>query len=117
MRVPLAIFAVAFFASAPASSQSVDAAVEVVNEIRLVGVTDVQLTSDYLGRDVESWKIVGACSNRPTERVRFIHDQVSLTAKRVRIVPPYSMSADRQVCITNPEKLDPVLRSKLNLND
>jgi len=114
----VALALTAGFSSVSAAAQSVDAAVEVVTGFQLVGVTEVYLTDAIVGTDLQTWAVVGGCSNAPTARVRFVFDRISLSAKtRVRIVSPTTFNVDRRVCITNPEKLDPELRSRLKLSN
>lgn len=91
------------FGPTQASAQIIDFAVESVQFYEEVKIRIVDFYED------ETWEVVGACSNPPNLKARFVdfHEDV-----QVRIVQFYG---DRKVCITNAEDLEYKMRVKLGL--
>ena len=74
-----------------------------------IKILDSNNLTTLLG-DVETWKVLGVCSNSPNLRLEVLNpDSISSIlgdVKKVKIINNPIINADKTICITNAKELD-----------
>lgn len=74
-----------------------------------IEILDNNSLTTLLG-DVETWKVLGVCRNRPNLRLEVLNsDSISSIledVKKVKIINNPIVNADKTICITNAKELD-----------
>jgi hypothetical protein len=106
-----------FFLTGLANSETINFATKIAGPYEIFKDLKIEILGPYDMFEDETWKIIGACSNKTTLIVEIAGPYDMDVDKKIKIADKYDIFIDKKTCITNANDLDKDTLKLLRLID